>query len=440
MYHIYILRLSLAGFLAASAAPAFSAGIYRDGASARSMALGGNDTAAARGPLDALSANPAALSELERSTFELHGLAGFASGRFDNRANDDAKLDAAGILPALAVSVPAGVFRFGLGIEPVAAMRADWRYRDTPGGADGLTSYGVQTHRSEVLLYRAALGTSWQINDALSIGVSGGLLYNRNRLEAPYIFQSQPVLRTAKTLLDLRTEGFGWDVQVGLLWKPVKTVALGASYTTKASIRTTGHASADAGVQFARLGLGAADSTADYDAEVTNHFPQKASVGAVWNATPKLTVAAQIDWLNLADSFDTLKVRLKSGNDRDLNGLVGSDRLDDDIPLKWRDQWVGRIGLEYALDAHWALRAGYAYSTNPVPSETLTPLTAAITEHTLSAGVGYKNGRAAVDLAWQWALPKTQQIGKSELAAGEYSDSAVRIGVQWLGLTTGWEF
>jgi len=42
------------------AASSHAAGLYRDGASARSIALGGTSTADARHPLDAMSGNPAA--------------------------------------------------------------------------------------------------------------------------------------------------------------------------------------------------------------------------------------------------------------------------------------------------------------------------------------------------------------------------------------------
>lgn len=404
------------------------------------MALGGSATATARDPLDALFANPAALSEIRGPTLSVGAEAAFAHAAFRSHAGDRTTMDENGLAGSFALAVPVGPLRFALGVNPDIALRDRWRYRDTPGGADGATTYGMQPQESEIVLVRTAFGASWQVTPQFSLGASVGLLYNRNRLQAPYIFQTQPVLRTAKTLLDLETDGLGWNAQAGVLWKPLETLRLGVTYTTRSRLSTEGRATGNAGVQLANLGLGAARPDFAYDAEVTNIFPQQISAGLGWQATPKLLLTAQFDWINWADAFKTLPVRLTRGNNRDLNGIVGSDKLNDDLPLDWRDQYVCRLGAEYALDPRWTLRAGYAYARNPVPAQTLTPLTAAINEHTITAGLGFREGRFGLDLAWQWALPASTEVGTSALAAGEYSGSTTRVGVQWIGLTATVEF
>ncbi len=431
-----LLSISLSIGLA-SALPA--AGLYRDGATARSMALGGSSIAGSHSPLDALTSNPANLI-IDRPTLELNAAAGFARGSFDNRANRSARFTDEGLLGGIALAIPAGPLRFALGVNPDIALRTSWRYRDTPGGADGVTSYGVRGHESEILLLRTSLGVSWAVTPRFSLGASASLLYNENRLQSPYIFQSQQVLRTVKTLLDLQTEGYGWNAQFGLAWKPLETLQFGLSYTTEARVESEGRAHGDANVQLKNLGLGAARSDFSYDAAVENVFPQQVSAGLAWQATRKLSLTTQVDWIGWEDAFDVLEVRLTNGNNRDLNGLAGSDALDDDIPLDWKDQFVFRVGAEYALDKRWTVRAGYSYGRNPVPSRTLTPLTAAILEHTLSTGVGFRQGRVTVDLGYQWQIPNRERIDTSDLAAGEYARSEIRIGTHWVGLTTAVEF
>ncbi len=422
----------------ASHAPAAS--LYQDGAGGRAQAMGGAGAAVADDPLSALFDNPAALSDLNRLALQLGVDAGFVQGRFSNRANPDAHLDQDGVIGGVAASVPVGPVHFGVGINPDIAARNNWRYRDAPGGADGSTTYGVQPQESEIALLRSAVGASWQLNPQLSLGGDLGLLYNENRLQAPYIFQSQPTLRTAKTLLDLQTDGFGWNAQGGLRWRPVENVALSLSYVSESTIKTHGSASGNAGVQFTNLGLGGARPDFHYDATVTNVFPQQLSAGVEWKPASRTVIAAQFDWIDWSDAFDTLPVRLSGGNNADINGLLGSRKLNDDIPLRWRDQYVARVGVEQGFGEHWTLRAGYAYGNNPVPPGTLTPLTAAITEHTLTAGGGYKRGSVRVDAAFQWELPATGTVRESDLAAGEYSRSSTRIGVEWLGVTTQVEF
>ena len=407
----------------------------REGQTARSMALGGAATVGDGAPLDALAANPAALGA-KSPVLQIGVAAGFAHQTFRNRANDRAQMNDAGFVPNAAFSLPLGRLTLGLGVIPDATPRADWRYRDTPGGLDGQTTLGTRTHKSELILLRTALGASWEVSDRLSIGGSVGFLYNRNQLEAPYIIQTQRTLAGAKTRLDLETEGTGWNAQFGVLWKPIPSVKLGASYTLASRLKTNGRAFSDARVQLRNLGLGALDGRATFDAEVTNEFPQIASAGLAWQTTPRLLLTGQVDWINWADTFDTLEVRLRHTTNPSYRLLLGGSNLDDDIPLHWRDQWVWRIGAEFALNKEWTLRAGYSYANNPVPGGTLTPLTAAIMEHTVGAGIGWRAGRYGVDLAYQWQLPNTEHIGRSDLRSGEYADSDIAAGVQWIGLTT----
>ena len=385
--------------------------------------------------------NPAALSNVKGPTLELTGIAGFVHGDFSNRANNGSVMNNSGLIGSAAASAPWGPVTLALGFNPDMALRDHWHYRDAAGGADGATTYGVQSQESEILLLRTSFGVSWQATPTLSLGASVGLLYNKNVLNAPYVFQSQPTLHTAKTLLNLDTDGLGWNVEGGILWKPIPTVSVGVSYTTRSRIATDGRATGNAGVQLENLGLGAARPDFAYDATVINVFPQQVSAGMGWQATPKLLLSAQMDWLNWANAFDTLAVRLKNGNNKDLNALVGSTSLNDDVPLDWRNQFVWRFGVEYALNPNWTLRAGYAYSQNPVPAGTLTPLTAAITENKVTAGIGYHKGIFKIDLAYQWAIPNTEHVGQS--IAGlrrEYSNSSVRVTEQWVGLTTTIEF
>jgi long-subunit fatty acid transport protein len=402
--------------------------------------MGGTTSAVADNPQDALLGNPAALSEIARPTIELSAGGGFLHGDFSNRANHDNVLNDAGAFGAGAAAVAWGPVHFALGFNPDMALRARWRYSDTPGGADGATTYGTQPQESEITLLRTSFGMSWQIVPSLSVGASVGLLYNQNELHAPYIFQDQPVLRTAKTLLNLETSGWGWNYEAGLLWKPLPNLHLGASYTSSARIVSDGRASGNAGVQFANLGLGAARPDFAYDASVINTFPQQVTGGIAWDVTSRLTLTVEMDWTNWSNSFNTLGVRLKNGNNKSINGLLNSTSLNDDIPLDWRNQFVERFGAEFKLTDHWTVRAGYFHANNPVPAGTLTPLTAAITESTLTAGLGFHTGRFKTDLAYQWGIPNTVHVGQSALASGEYSNSSVRVSEQWVGLTATIEF
>lgn len=418
-------------------------GIYGDGTGAKSMSLGGADVAWANDPLTSLADNPAGLGFMNGSMLTLGGVSGYPTGRFSNRVDSNGYTTdrfTSAIEGAFGVQPNNSPVRLAIGFFPEAGMNGDWRYTDPPGGAGGTTSYGFQQQRSEIIELRTAIGIAAQITSQLAVGASFGLVYNENKLQAPYIFQNEPVLPPGfKTLLNLQTSGWSADGNVGVQYHPTDTVLLGLVYKTESQVRTTGDAWGNAGAQLDALGLGAAQHTFHYNAEVDNVFPQSASAGATWKAAPKWTFSGQIDWVDWSQ-FDMLPVKLTNGSNSDINGVVGSSSLSDSIPLKWTDQLIYRTGVEYKLTDNFALRAGYIYGKSPVPTSTLTPLTAAITENTLTAGIGYTQGRYSVDAAYQYSLPKTRTVATSGLEAGEYSDTSVRVSIQTFTITASVKF
>lgn len=375
--------------------PVIAGGIYRDGAGARALSLGGASVGKPDAALEALQSNPAGLSAIKHTQLQLGLGAALANGKFSNSANPDADLkNGFGVWPEAAIAFPLGAtpVTLGLGFVPDAALGGEWNYVDAPGGINN-TTYGFQEHRSEITALRTTLAASVEITETLSFGAGVGLVYNRNQLHAPYIFQTYPALQGFKTLLDLKTDGFGANGTFGLLYRPSEKISIGLSYQTSTHINSDGDANGNAGVQLANMGLGGAQPDFHYNAEVDNVFPQMISAGLSWQITDRLRGLCQVDWINWADSFDELVIRLKNGSNNDINGVLGTADIYDVVPLRWEDQFVYRVGVEFQATDAIALRAGYTYGKSPVPDSTLTPLTAAVMEHKLGGGVGWKNDR-----------------------------------------------
>ena len=427
----------LACLILLSAGLCHSGGIYRDGAGARALSLGGASVGKPDAALEAMQANPAGLSTVKNPQLQF-GLGGaMANGKFSNVANTDADIDNGfGMWPEAALALPLGSTPVTLGFAfiPDAALGGEWNYVDAPGGLGGTTSYGYQEHRSEITALRTAFAASIEISESLSFGAGVGLVYNQNQLHAPYVFQNYPGLQGFKTLLDLKTDGFGVNGTFGLVYRPCENISLGLSYQTATHVNSEGDANGDASVQ---LGVPAAFH---YDAEVHNVFPQMASLGLSWQLHDRVRTIFQVDWINWADSFDELEIYLNNGDNATINGAVGTPNIYDVVPLRWEDQFVYRAGVEFQATDAVALRAGYTYGNSPVPDSTLTPLTAAIMEHKLSAGAGWKNERYSVDVAYQYSLPSSQSVGTSGLQAGEYSNSRTEVSVHTVGVTFGINF
>jgi hypothetical protein len=58
----------------------------------------------------------------------------------------------------------------------------------------------------------------------------------------------------------------------------------------------------------------------------------------------------------------------------------------------------------------------------------------------VTAGVGYRWRQFQFDLAYQYDLPVTRNVGASGLLSGEYSNSSTEVGIQWIALTTSIRF
>jgi len=415
-----------------SAERADANGVLRNGNSAEAMATGGTDTASADTPVDALAGNPAGLGLIDNEGFQISVASAILDAEFVNASNP-ASVDSASpanLVPDLAYAGRFGRLAFGLGLNPMALAETDWRFLDAPGGSTGNISYGLSKQRSKFVAVRGSAAVAVEVAPRLHAGASFGVIYNENTLQAPYIFQSQPVLRGTKVLLDMKTDGIGYNATFGLLWQPADDWNVGLRYSLPATIDSEGTASGDASLETAGAVRGFG-----YDAEVEVELPAIASLGLSWQARRDLELRGQLDWINWSDAFDELPVRLSNGTNATLNTVVGADSLTDIVPLGWEDRLVIRLGAAYRWSDRTTFRAGYSYGKSPVPGTLLTPLNAAILEHTVGLGIGRRIGDYQVDFAYQWDLPVKQGVGRSALRAGEFSNSETEVGIHWLALS-----
>jgi long-subunit fatty acid transport protein len=434
---LFVLFVFLSTFHSISAS---AQDFYWSSADTRSMGLGGVYVPSTSDALGALTTNPAGLTYLSSPSLDLSMSAVFARGSFSNSVNSNAPMDTPpGVIPYGAFGMPIGHsrFSFGVGFAPDLVSASQWNYVDAPGKA-GVT-YGMQENKSAILAGRAMVGLSYAFSHKLSVGMTAGADYNSNTLQAPYIFQSQPTLAGYKTLLDLHTYGTGWNMSVGAMFEPTKNVDLGVAWKSQTVIVTNGMASGNASALFAALGANAA-STFAYNASVTNRLPQSVNGNIAWHVNPQWTLAFQTDWVNWSNSFVNLPVTLTNGSNGVINSVVGSSTLVDGVPLNWRDQYSFHGGVERMLTESTSLRLGYAHSNSPVPSGTLTPLTAAIMTNQITAGFAYHVGRSRFDLAYTYDPTSTQSVAQSNLLSGEYSNSTDHIGLQSVSLGYTFQF
>lgn len=292
-------------------------------------------------------------------------------------------------------------------------------------------TYGLATHRSGVVVLRPTVGIGARLGSRFAVGGSISILWNRNELSAPYIFQTQAPLVGLKTLLDINTTGTSWSGSVGATVRPHRTVHAGVAWRSPSTLTTRGQATGDAWAQFAALGV-AADATFEYSAAVRNSFPAMLVAGGAWDVSPRVRVAGQLERWAWRDAFSSLPITLTNGTNAVINGLVGSATIEEIVPVQWRNQFIRRVGTEYMWSRSVVLRGGYAYSPSPVPNDTLTPMTAAIVEHTVGAGLGLIRGRTSIDVGFQWSPATERRVENSALQGSEYDGTTVAVGRQGL--------
>jgi long-subunit fatty acid transport protein len=413
-----------------------------NGLSAAAIARGG-ESVASSSPLDAVEGNPAGLATLQRPTLEVGAVGLYVGGTFTNSANPHAGIrGVAGAMPygAFALPMQSGPLAHWVAsaaVTPEILMRANWHYNDAPGTL-GVT-YGYQTQETQIIAIRSSLGLARTFTPKWSAGATLGIVYNQNDLHAPYIFQQQPTLAGLKVLLGLTTRGYGWNGGAGVQWQPTPSFRAGLAWKSGTTIRTQGDANGSASALFAALGANA-DASYHYHAQVENHLPQAFNVGLAWQLKHHLTLLAETDFTAWGQAFQNLPVTLTGGTNATINSVVGSSTLQDDVPLNWDNQTSFHVGFELPVHESWAVRGGFSFANNPVPSATLTPLTAAIMQNALAIGTGYTHNRWHIDAAYQAQLPTTQSVTQSALLAGEYSNSSVHIWTQSLTLTASRSF
>lgn len=340
----------------------------------------------------------------------------------------------AGAVPYGAVGLPLNRrWTVAAGFLPDLLSSANWQFRDTP--AMGGANYGAQNEKSQILAYRSVAGISFSLSSRVSLGVSVSAIYNSNTLVMPYVFQSNPDLKGLKTLLNLHTTGFGWNNGVGMTARLSRRWLAATSFRTKSAITSTGSVTGNMGAQFAALSIPFPPNFG-YRAQVRVELPQSALISATWQRSAVLRFSVQSTWTNWNRSFANLPVSLTNGTNADINGFLQSNAIKDVIPLNWKDQFSFRVAAERKLGESFSVSGGYTHQNNPVPSSTLSPLTAAIMANGLASGLSYQWGLVRFDVAYLINLTAQQNVGASALLSGEFSNSRVRVGTQALILST----
>lgn len=194
--------------------------------------------------------------------------------------------------------------------------------------------------------------------------------------------------------------GSGFAGKLGMTYKVSPAMVIGATYHTKTSLgdMETG----DAGATFSAFNNGTALG-APVGGKITIHnfqWPETYGIGAAYQATDKLMIAADYKRLNWSKVMKDFKMTYSTAN----LGTGQTESADFTISQNWDDQDIFMIGAAYRLNDALTLRVGGNFANNPIPDNRVHPLFPAIVKDHYTAGVGYMlNKQSGLDFSVAYA-------------------------------------
>jgi long-chain fatty acid transport protein len=298
-------------------------------------------------PLDAASilTNPSGMSNLPR---RIDFGASYFKPSVDYKATggaDGSEIDSdrgGSPVPAFGLIIPLGEkFRFGVGAYGVAGMGVDY-----PANLYGSTTY---TSYSQM---RFAPGLSYKINDMVSVGAVVNIMYATMEFNAASAMSQLP---------HMGASSFGYGATIGVLVKPTDMIQIGLAYETKSYFQDFSF-----------------NTTAGED-KIEFDQPQTATLGLGIKPVKDLLIGFDVQWIRWSET-----------NGSNLPKYTTNASSAMPWNMDWSDQFVYKVGVQYAVNPVVVLRAGYNYGKMPLNSDRAFENIAfpAVSEHHITAGLG----------------------------------------------------
>lgn len=136
----------------------------------------------------------------------------------------------------------------------------------------------------------------------------------------------------------------------------------------------------------------------DYDIKMRSiYVPRQVRLSvAVW-PIERLLISAEVAWVEWHRAFRRFNLSLQNGTNRDVNFVVGSNRIDTTLAQRWYNRWVYSLYAAYGLTDELTLRIGINYSDIAVNEDVAnnSPNAAFVTTN-LNFGASYSISRFTI--------------------------------------------
>lgn len=386
------IALAVAGPMTAAMA---TNGMVLEGYGPISTAMGGASQAFDHGTA-AMAQNPATLSMMEDGA-RLDVAVGMLGPKITASMSGQPAADSSGtayMMPAIGYARKSGAITYGVGIYAVGGMGTEYSKNSFMAAGSG------KDVRSELGVGSLIFPLSYQVNPNLAIGGSLDFVWATMDLQmaasgsqlggmvtggSGTLYSSLSGLTSATwARLDFSdgdkysgaAKANGYRAKIGATYKVNSTLTVGGSYQGKTSLSdmqtATGSASMSASSGFTDAGK---------ITVVNFQWPSITSVGASWQASPALMVAADVKSIGWAEVMKNFSMRYDSAQ---TGGSVSFA-----LPQNWKDQTVVSLGGAYNVTSQLTLRAGLNIADNPIPDSKVNALFPATIKSHYTLGAGY---------------------------------------------------
>jgi long-chain fatty acid transport protein len=391
------LKISPATLLCLAALPAAATnGMLMEGYGPVATGMGGAAQAVDHGTA-AMAQNPATLALM--GAVSRHDAAfGILGPRVASSMPGMGRAESSGksyVMPAFGYARRSGNLTYGFGLFAQGGMGTEY-------GADSFLAMGSgQGVRSELGVGSLLFPLAWQATPNLAIGLTVDLMWSGLDLRmaasgmqlggmvtaaSGNLAAALPALAGAPwARVDFSNSSdftgaahaTGWGAKLGLVYKAAPGLVLGASHRMKSSLK-------DMKTGADRASLSATGGFADSGRITVIDFqwPEMTALGAAWQATPALLLAADVKRIGWAEVMQDFRLRYDSA------GMGGSVSFA--LPQQWKDQTVTSLGLAYALNDQLTLRGGYNRAESPIPDALVNPLFPATIKTHYSLGIAWR--------------------------------------------------
>lgn len=240
---------------------------------------------------------------------------------------------------------------FGLGMTVPFGMGTEYD-ENWAGNQHGISA--------TILTYDFNPNFAFKLHETFSVGFGASVQYAKADLTIRKALGSFVPTAPGYFTSEIKADSIAWGWNVGMMWSPTENFRVGVSYRSKITHDAEGDLTLDH-ADAAALGVlqhyQMTDLLGTFNGYATVTAPAWAMASVAWDVNDLVSLYGTFRWTDWS-SFDKLEITS--------DGKLGTTTIGDTITNKWRDTYLGSLGMDLRLTDWWTLRGGIAYESSPI--------------------------------------------------------------------------